>query len=1191
MGPSSVGLAISTLGPLRIELDGQAVTGFRTVKVQALLVYLVVEGQRSWPRSILADLLWPDLPEKNAQSNLRNAISNLRRVIGDRDRARPFLLVSRDSLHIDPACSVWLDARAFTELVESAGSVDVQRLERAVSLYHGDFMQGFPPASPLFENWITQKAEHFRQEMAAARRLLVCAYQRAGQLDQAIHHAREWLGMMPWDETAHRHLMELLALSGQRSASLAQYEVCRQQLDKELGVQPEPATIELYQRIRRGEYGPHQVSRSPTAISGDIGEQTIRKAFTKDQSKRPAFFARTDELARMDQGLDKALRGEGQVLLVIGDPGSGKTTLLTEFSCQAVNKHAGLIVAQGQCNAYTGEADPYFPFLEIAQILISAEGARPAGKVISAELSSRLWNLFPMIIRIILEEGPDLINSFFAGRDLLSAANAHPAVDASLLARIKALVESREQKAGLPKIRQAILFNQLTNVLTNLSEHNPLILILDDLQWIDANSVNLLFHLCRRLASSRILILGAYRPEDVAMGRGGERHPLEGVINELQANLGDIHIDLMQGEGMDFIQALVDSEPNQLDDDFRRMLHRHTGGHPLFTIELLRGMQLRGDLRRNEYGQWIAGGRLDWNRLPVRVEAVIAERIGHLPEDQQALLQAACVEGEQFTAEILAEILNRDTEWVIQTLSQEVGRRHRLVDAQGRKQIAGRTLSIYRFRHFLYQTYLYQWLDEVERARLHEEIGSVLEKYYIPELESYPEISHQLAWHFDQAGHGQKAVHYYALAGKSAAQLSAYREAVIHYKRALHIQYSLPEGDEKNRRALQLHLSLGPALTAIQGWASPELETNYQRVKELCDRMGDDTLLVPALWLLAVYRLGRSEHSSVVALSNRLSALAEKIGSPALLSLARLQVSSLYMGKLAEAREILIRASQSLDVDLQRSLAQQFGMSPSVTGLAYLGNCLWLMGYLDQAEMRLQQACDLAEAVGFPMTLGYALGRRCWQNAIECNATNLKEYAEKLLQIARLHELRNFELAATFYLSWIDARRGNQPDEAVGNMDRAMQDYQSLGNLLNRSAFLLLFVDACLEVGQFDRGLSAADEAIQFGRKTGETWLDAEAYRLKGECLARMAQQSKSEDLLQNEAEEHFQMSRQIAREQGAMTFELRAIASLCHLWTNQGRGKDGIPLLADGIARFREGLDSPELLRAKALISELENG
>ena len=161
-----------------------------------------------------------------------------------------------------------------------------------------------------------------------------------------------------------------------------------------------------------------------------------------------------------------------------------------------------------------------------------------------------------------------------------------------------------------------IFFAQYTKVLHLLAKRFPLLLVLDDLQWADAGSISLLFHLGRRLAGRRILVIGAYRPSDVALGRNNERHPLVPVVSEFQRHFGTIQIDLAQAEHQQFVEAFVDREPNRLNTEFRQRLYQVTKGHPLLTVEMLRGMQERGDLVQDETDYWVKQSVVDWEALP-----------------------------------------------------------------------------------------------------------------------------------------------------------------------------------------------------------------------------------------------------------------------------------------------------------------------------------------------------------------------------------------------------------------------------------------------------------------------------------------------------------------------------------------------------------------------------------------------
>jgi tetratricopeptide (TPR) repeat protein len=264
-----------------------------------------------------------------------------------------------------------------------------------------------------------------------------------------------------------------------------------------------------------------------------------------------------------------------------------------------------------------------------------------------------------------------------------------------------------------------------------------------------------------------------------------------------------------------------------LGDAFRETLHQHTRGYPLFTVELLRGMQERGDLVQDGEGRWVEGAALDWETLPARVEAVIAERIGRLPKRLRDVLTIAGVEGETFTAEVMARVEAADEREMVRCLSDTLDRKYRLVSARGIQRAGpalsgakgGRRVSLYRFRHILFQKHLYNSLDRVERVHLHEAVGTALEALYGSEAEEIVAIkagAAQLARHFQEAGIVEKAVGYLRQAGERAQRLYANREAVLYLRQALALLEDTPPVEAQREwhqeTATRLHESLGDVL-------------------------------------------------------------------------------------------------------------------------------------------------------------------------------------------------------------------------------------------------------------------------------------------------------------------------------------------------------------------------------------------
>jgi oligopeptide transport system substrate-binding protein len=495
-------------------------------------------------------------------------------------------------------------------------------------------------------------------------------------------------------------------------------------------------------------------------------------------SEGSRFVGREAELEQLAGYLAAAMAGHGQVVFVTGEAGRGKTALLAEFARQAQAAQPELIVTCGYCNAYASIGDPYLPFRDVMEMLAGDVEGRWAAGVVGREQARRLWTAAPLAVKTLLEVGPDLI-------DLLVSRNTLRQQD-----RFQPLLAQFERQPGLLEQRQ--LFEQVTKALQSLARQQPLLILLDDLQWADATSINLLFHLGRRLAGSRILIVGAYRPSEIALGRpGGEperrqQHALEPVINEFRRHFGDIQVDLGRfepGEGRKLVDALLDREPNRLPESFRVALFWQTKGHPLFTIELVREMQARGDLIQDDTGHWaLKTEQLNWEMLPARVEAVIEQRLGRLDEPLRALLAVASVEGENFTAEVVARVQQMNQRQLLRCLSQELDKRHHLVRERAVVELDQQRLCRYQFAHVLFQQYLYHWLSQGERILLHAEVAQALEALYQGQTEA---IAVQLAHHYAEAGDRQKAIDYLLQAGDQAHTLYAHQEAIGHYERAL----------------------------------------------------------------------------------------------------------------------------------------------------------------------------------------------------------------------------------------------------------------------------------------------------------------------------------------------------------------------------------------------------------------------
>lgn len=903
------------------------------------------------------------------------------------------------------------------------------------------------------------------------------------------------------------------------------------------------------------------------------------------EPSRPVFVARELELYTLAGSLETALLGKGRVLFVTGDAGSGKTALIQEFCRRAQESHSDLIVAGGKCNAQTGAGDPYFPFIEILSLLTGEVETKYTAGVISRENALRLWNLVPSSVKAILENGADLVNTLIPGASLVSRASSFSSGWTDWLTQLKKLVE---RKAALPAdltLQQSNLFEQYTRVLRSLAREKPLLLVLEDLQWVDGGSANLLFHVGRQLKGSRILVIGSFRPAEISLGRDEKRHPIEPVLHEFKRDFGEIEVDLEKTEGREFVDAFLDSEPNTLDKKFRQTLFAQTKGQPLFTVELLRAMQEQGMLVKDRDGRWIEGRTFDWHKLPSRVDAVIMERIGRLTEKMREVLTLASVEGQEFTAEVIARLRKEEVRELIKVLSSELEKRHHLVSAKGIRSLDKQRLSLYVFQNNLFQKYLYNTLDEVERIHLHEEVGNILETLY---GEQADEISVQLARHFEEAGMMPKALEYFAKAGSKALNLSAYAETIAHFRRALDILKTFPPSLERDQQELSLQIPLAASLQATYGYGAPEVSSAYGRIRELCQSMAGSPQIVYALYFLANYHWLRAEHGAALEFTEQMMNLARKADDRLSLAVTHSLHGTLsfIMGEWSSALEHLGQMNAYYNPQEHSHLGFIYGQDPGIISLCSTASVLWCLGYPDQALEQSRKMLAVARQVGHPFSLAAALAMDSLFHLLRRDVGALEERGK---EVAKLGEEKGFLFivgVGRFKLGWVAARQG-RVEEGLAKLHQALELYRATGVRFTLTDLLGSLAEAYGMAGEIEKGLEFMSQALAEVERGGERYYEAELFRLKGELLLRKSG-ANDRPALEKEAEACFQQSLAVARRQMAKSFELRTAVSLGRLLKKQGRGSEAKKLLESIYSWFTEGFDTPDLKEAKSFIEEL---
>jgi DNA-binding SARP family transcriptional activator len=1174
-------LILHFLGPFRSELKGAPVERFDSNKVRALLVYLAMERDRPHSRDVLAGLLWPEQSQRSAMDNLRYVLANLRRVLGDATDAHPFLIVSRDMVQFNPASDFWLDVVEFERLsVNKSGSenqpliLSVGDLQEAIELYQGSFLEGFTVSrSAPFEEWMLNRREQLHRYLMRDLFSLADYYERLGEFQLALQAAWKQVELEPWLEEAHQQIMRLLVFDGNRSAALKQYEICSNALASELGVEPSDQTRRLYENIRDGDlYIPFHFQ------SSHLSQAEVQQKYSPSP-----FFAREEELRLLGQRLEDSLAGENQILFITGEPGSGKTALVEEFIRLTLQRFPGLVAAYTNCNAFTGSSDPFLPFIEILSMLTGDVDQAWIAASENREMAARLWSAATEAVQALIECGPELIRRMVAGEELLARARLLPHVQTDRLEKILQKNESRLSQTlpGSGEMRQSALFEQVSAVFKRIAHHHPLILALDDLQWADADTVNLLFHLLRRLAGDRLMILAIYREEELPLNISGKSAPLLSVLRELQTSQHGGRIDLSQSDGRRFIECLVDSEPNLLGFEFRETLERVTSGIPLFSIELLRAMHERGDLERNEHGQWVEAGHLNWDQIPPRVETVIAEQVARLPEEWQNALAVASVEGDDFTAETVARLLSLDPLELVGQLSGPLAKKHRMVLALGVQPLAGddASLSHYRFRHHLFQKYFYFRQDIVERTRQHRAIGYALETSYGDQKNEY---AITLAHHFELGGMYEKAAAYLLQAGKKAVRLFANERAIALYHRALELLDATPKSPGRDHLELELLIALSAPLITTEGYTSFELEQTLARARKLvkvCEN--DATLFWVFSFLKSYYNIrGDPENSKEIAAQILQMARRSKEAGWLVTAHSRMLSNCLYYGQWGSLQKHLKEALRLYDPDQHGWVLHQLGSDPMETALSYASLGFWIMGFPDQARGYCQMSLDLARDLAHPMTSWFANYYAAHLKIYVREIQEAKFYIVEALRICDEQDLAYYRVYSQALLGWILVNAGDEM--GINLLEQGVNRLRQTGDRLNLLLLLRLFADASLKTSLVTQALNLVDEAIDLSHETQIIYDKPELIRLKGEILL-----SQYPHELQI-AEDWFVRAIEIAAQQKSKMWELRATLNLARLWQKQGKLNEAQPALLEIYGRFSEGYDTLDLREAQSLLGEL---
>jgi class 3 adenylate cyclase/predicted ATPase len=888
------------------------------------------------------------------------------------------------------------------------------------------------------------------------------------------------------------------------------------------------------QRLVRGEFayedlGVHALPgvSEPLRVYSVRGESSIESRFeAATASGRTPFVGRDEELGLLLRRWEQAKEGEGQVVLLVGEPGIGKSRLAHTLRERIVDEPH--LRVQYQCLPYyTNSAfSPILRHLEHAAQFLRED--TPAQKL------DKLEALLVPGLASVPEVAP-----------LLAALLALPTGD-----RYPPLTLS-------PHRQKERTIEALVDQLVGRSRQQPVVCLCEDAHWSDPSSLELLDLLVYRVPALRMLVVITCRPE-FASRWGGYTHVTTHTLNRLTRREGTALVAAVTG-GKALPPAVLEQ------------IVAKTDGVPLFVEELTKTV-LESHLLVDQGDHYALAGSLPPLAIPTTLQDALLARLDRLAAVKE-VAQIGAVLGREFAYTLVAAVAPLHEEALQDALDQLV--HAGLLFRRGTPPEAS-----YRFKHALVQDAAYASLLRSTRRQYHQHIAQVLENRFPETCEKQPEL---LAHHYTEAGCTTQAMPYWHRAGQQALQRSANLEAVQHLTKGLALLVTLPDSSTRAQQELDLQMTLGPALIATRGWGAPEVEQTYVRARVLCQQVGETPQLFPTLLGLCAFYRSRGALSMARELGEQLDRLVQRAATPThrLAAHDTLGMTLFYLGDYTAARAHLDQGIALTDPTTQRALALHSGVAPGITCLVFAANTLWCLGYPAQAVRRSQAALALAKVLAHPYSLAFA---QHWAASLHYRlreALAVQAQANALLTMATAQGFPTYMGHGTFWQGWALAMQG-QGEAGIAQMRQGLAAFMATGQELSRPPHLVQLAEAVWHTGQVEEGLRLLSEALVAFEATGRgDWL-AEAYRLQGELLLRQA----TPDAVQAEA--CFQQALAIAHRQQAKSWELRAAMSLSRLWQSQSKPQEARLLLAEIYGWFTEGFDTADLQEAKTLLEEL---
>ena len=843
------------------------------------------------------------------------------------------------------------------------------------------------------------------------------------------------------------------------------------------------------------------------------------------------FVGRQTEIEAMKRGLESARGGHGQIVAAVGEAGVGKSRLFHEFKAVASR---GCLTLETFSLSH-GKASASLPLIELLknyfEIVPTDDERRRrekvTGRVIALDRS--LEDILPQLFSLLGITEP-------------GAAPIPIGVD--------------------PQVLRRRTFEALKRLLLRESLNQPVLVIFEDLHWVDSETQAFLDLLADAIASARLLLLVNYRPE-YRHDWGGRSYYTQLRLDPLGKESADEMLGALFGEPVSGGPSLSDQGLTNL----KRFIVEKTQGNPFFIEEMVQALFDQGALVRN--GAVKAAKPVSEIKIPATVQGILASRIDRLAPQDKELLQTLAVIGSEFPQSLVKRVASQPDDQLQRSLAN-------LQLAEFIYEQPAFAEVEYTFKHALTLEVAYNSILTERRKAMHERIALAIEEQFADRLSDY---FGELARHFSRSGNVKRAIHYLRLAAFQAAQRSSYSEVIAYVTSALELLSGLPESERRNRDELYLRVALGMSLAATRGFDSDELEQAYTRAGDLARELNEPSVRSSVLGGLWGFHFTRGHVELTLKIAEELMANALQLNDPGQISDAHRAMGSAldYTGDLLGARRHL---EQGIAIDVPRSIRRlRFEPDANVLLRTVLSGVLFELGYPDQALKRAYEAMAAVDPKSDPFSSAMAMVCAVQAHCSRREPARGEQLARAALALSEEHAYPFWSSLSKRMLAWALGLQG-RAQEAIELMEQDMQSFTGPQAAMVQYRALLSLADGYETIGESQRASALLDQWLALRGRLDINANDAYYYRLRARLALRAGEDQ--------EAEKNFRESISAAAERQSMSGQLRSAIELGRLLRKQGRIKEARAMLAEIYNWFTEGFDTADLKDAKALLDEL---